>query len=318
MPHRVQHVHLDSPPELSALKVEALAAINRLRRHVPEPEPCPGDIPAYRRAAVLLGLFGGRHGDLHAVLSHRAVALRSHGGDTAIPGGRFEAKDKDLEATARREAWEETGLPIDSRRAIKLCELRPFLSANELVVTPIVVWLIDPLIQPKLNPSEVQSIFSVPLEAFLYHVPPTSLRSSLRLASTPQPDRYRPPSEVSGPSDWHNCRDISWLGCRVRRHNFWHRSNPIRGLTSDILIHCAMMAYDKTPSFSMTAPGQPTNDELIRKAFKGPLAVKKRRVRPRMSGLEQPVDDDNKEGTHRNSAGPRPLPALGATKHSKL
>lgn len=29
----------------------------------------------------------------------------------------------------------------------KLCELQPFLSANELIVTPIVVLLLDPLIQ---------------------------------------------------------------------------------------------------------------------------------------------------------------------------
>lgn len=31
-------------------------------------------------------------------------------------------------------------------------------------------------------------------------------------------------------------------------------------------------------------------------AFTGPLAVQKRRVRPRMTGFEQPRDDDTREG----------------------
>lgn len=31
-------------------------------------------------------------------------------------------------------------------------------------------------------------------------------------------------------------------------------------------------------------------------AFTGPLAVKKRRVRPRITGFQQPKDDDSKTG----------------------
>jgi hypothetical protein len=49
-------------PQLAPLTAESLAALARLRAHVPVPEPCPGAVPAYRRAAVLLGLFGGRRG----------------------------------------------------------------------------------------------------------------------------------------------------------------------------------------------------------------------------------------------------------------
>lgn len=140
---------LPSSAELGPLTEESLLAIRNLSTHVPSPdtEPCPAAVPAFRRAAVLLGLFGGRNGDLYVVLSQRSAQLRSHGGDTAIPGGRYEIGDADLEATARREAWEETGLPIDPKKAVRLCELQPFLSANELVVTPIVVLLIDPMIE---------------------------------------------------------------------------------------------------------------------------------------------------------------------------
>lgn len=230
---RITHISLPSPPELGPLTDDSLEALRNLAQYKPRPgsEPCPSDVPAYRRAAVLLGLFPGRNGDLYVILSQRSTSLRSHSGDTAIPGGRFEANDADLEATARREAWEETGLPIDPKRAPKLCELEPFLSANELLVTPIVVFLLDPLIKPKLNPLEVSKLFSVPLESFLMHFPTPQLRDSLRLGRDYDPDQA-PASAVREPSDWHTCRDIVWLaGLTVRRHTFWDRRNPVRGLT---------------------------------------------------------------------------------------
>ncbi|KAK0563910.1 8-oxo-dGTP diphosphatase [Tilletia horrida] len=285
------------PVDLGPLTDESLAALRNLARHKPAPEPCPNAVPAFRRAAVLLALFGGRHGDLYVVLSKRAAQLRSHSGDTAIPGGRFEAKDHDLEETA-------CGLPMDSRRVQKLCELEPFLSANELVVTPIVVLLIDPLIKPSLNPNEVDALFSLPFKAFLSHSPSEALRAQLKLPLQPSRKDLEdmPRNEVSGPSDWHTCRDILWLGGnRVRRHTFWDTRNPVRGLTSDILIHAASIGYAAQPDFSLTAPGQPTQADLIKLAFLGPMAVKKRRVRPRMTMLPQPMDEDRMDGSSTES-----------------
>lgn len=97
-----QQLSLPTPPELGPLTDKSLDALRNLSRYKPDPgsEPCPEDVPAYRRAAVLLGLFPSRNGELYVILSQRSTALRSHGGDTAIPGGRFEAADADLEATA--------------------------------------------------------------------------------------------------------------------------------------------------------------------------------------------------------------------------
>lgn len=285
---------LGVPPEtLSNLTSHSVHALQNLKHYRPRPgsEPCPGSVPAYRRAAVLLGLFGGRNGELYVILSKRSSRLRSHGGDTAIPGGRFEPTDRDLEFTARREAYEETGLPINPIKAVKLCELPPFLSANELVVTPYVVFLTDHTIQPHLNPREVDSLFSLPLVSFLYHNPPPSLRRSLRLPPTPDPEalRHMPANEVSPISDWHTCRDIIWLGGeRIRRHTFWDERNPIRGLTSDILILAAIIAYGEQPQFSLKSPGQPGQADLIKLAFNSPLALKKFRVRPRMQFLKPP------------------------------
>ena len=285
---------LQVPPEaLANLTSHSIHALQNLSAFRPRPgsEPCPAAVPAYRRAAVLLGLFGGRNGELYVILSKRSSRLRSHGGDTAIPGGRFEPTDVDLEYTARREAYEETGLPIDAAKAVKLCQLPPFLSANELVVTPFVMFLTDHNIQPHLNPKEVDSLFSLPLVSFLYHNPPRSLRRSLHLPPTPDPEalRHMPANEISPISDWHTCRDIIWLGGnRIRRHTFWDERNPIRGLTSDILIFAAAIAYEERPQFSLKSPGQPSQAQLISLAFNSPLAVKRFRVKPRMQFLKPP------------------------------
>ncbi|EPQ28358.1 uncharacterized protein PFL1_04185 [Pseudozyma flocculosa PF-1] len=281
------------PAALASLTLRSRHALERLYayRAPHNSESCPHAIPAFRRAAVLLGLFAGRNGELYVILSKRSSRLRSHSGDTALPGGRFEHTDKDLEYTARREAFEETGLPIDPSSSILLCELPPFLSANELVVTPFVVLLTDHSVQPHLNPSEVDSLFSLPLVSFLYHTPPLSLRPSLRLSPTPTEAALSemPANEVSAPSDWHTCRDILWLGGhRIRRHTFWDERNPIRGLTSDILILAASIAYASEPQFSNVAPAQPTQADLIRLSFTGPLALRRYRVKPRMQFLRPP------------------------------
>ena len=89
-----------APVERAPWTEASQAALSRLRLHVPTPEPCPNEVPAYRRAAVLIGLFQGRNGELYVILSQRSTGLRSHAGDTALPGGRFETKDSSLEATA--------------------------------------------------------------------------------------------------------------------------------------------------------------------------------------------------------------------------
>ncbi|CAD6969483.1 unnamed protein product [Tilletia controversa] len=260
------------PPDLGPLTDESLAALRSLAKYRPDPEPCPNDVPAFRRAAVLLGLFGGRHGDLYVVLSKRAAQLRSHSGDTAIPGGRFEPQDHDLEETA-----------------------------------------------PSLNPNEVDALFSLPFKAFLNHNPSQALRAQLKLPVVPSPKDLddMPRNEVSGPSDWHTCRDILWLGGhRVRRHTFWDARNPVRGLTSDILIHAASIAYKTQPDFSLNAPGQLSQAELIKLAFLGPMAVKKRRVRPRMTMLPQPKDDD--DGDHKGTENGRSGSESGAKKEGDL
>ena len=60
-------------------------------------------------AAVLAPLYV-EHGQLHAVFTKRREDLRRHPGEISFPGGRYDDSDRDLIATALREAHEEIGL----------------------------------------------------------------------------------------------------------------------------------------------------------------------------------------------------------------
>lgn len=139
-----------------------------------------------RRAAVLVLLFE-REGSLRVLLTTRSKNLRSHPGQTALPGGKYEETDESLIATAvlpfsfaallslmnvhsqYREAFEEIALDITSPHLRTVATLPPFLSAKGLIVTPTIGLLIDPSVILALVPcqDEVDLIFDHPLKAFL-------------------------------------------------------------------------------------------------------------------------------------------------------
>ena len=48
------------------------------------------------------------------------------------------------DADTRPEALEEIGLPTDNQRVRYLCSLRPFLARTNLIVTPVVCFIMDP------------------------------------------------------------------------------------------------------------------------------------------------------------------------------
>jgi coenzyme A diphosphatase NUDT7 len=133
---------------LLPLKPESLQCLHRLSEYVPtriattatEAGRSRGRrFPKKRSAAVAIVIFVGRLGDLYVLLSTRAGNMRSYASDTALPGGKYEDGDEDMEGTARREAFEEIGLCMDRAKVRRLCLLDVFLSGNGLIVTPYVV-----------------------------------------------------------------------------------------------------------------------------------------------------------------------------------
>ncbi|MDE3131315.1 MAG: CoA pyrophosphatase, partial [Acidobacteriota bacterium] len=82
------------------------------------------EVRASVQAAVLVPLHL-RRGALHAVFTERHHDLPRHAGEISFPGGRRDAKDADLVATALRETHEEIGLPPESVQVIGALEPIP-------------------------------------------------------------------------------------------------------------------------------------------------------------------------------------------------
>ena len=134
-----------------------------LSAHRPQPKPQAGAHPA----AVALILVPGADG-LETLFIRRAVrAGDPWSGQVALPGGRRDPVDVDLEATAIRETHEE--LAVDLVRAERLGVLDDIRPRTQLLppvlVRPFIFALPN---RPSLTPSaEVQSAFWVPLTRFL-------------------------------------------------------------------------------------------------------------------------------------------------------
>jgi 8-oxo-dGTP pyrophosphatase MutT (NUDIX family) len=94
------------------------------------------DTSEFKKAAVALHLKI-QHKKLHLILIKRTAYNGAHSQQIAFPGGKFEQKDKDLEYTARRESFEEIGIPTDTGLFIgKLSEV--LIPVSSFRVTPFV------------------------------------------------------------------------------------------------------------------------------------------------------------------------------------
>jgi len=228
-------------------------AVARLLNH----KPVPFDISQYpqKRLAAVLVLLYERDNRIQVLLTTRSKKLRSHPGQTALPGGKCDVDDENMLRTALREAYEEVGLPLDCPVVHPTCILRPFVSLYGLLVSPIVCFLSDASIVDNLvaSESEVERMFEHPLEAILN---PSILQEELGADS-------RSLLAQKGSEDWpyedefHNTTDSDWIdGSKYRMHRFRSIAYAIKGLTSDILIEAAEVAYGYEPTYDRWAPGQ--------------------------------------------------------------
>ena len=172
-----------------------------------------------------------------------------------FPVGKSDTLEETAVQTARREAFEEIGLPDDDRQLPSplqvehLCELPSSLALTELGVRPCVALLHtgdDPRdpeqnLIPRLEPKEVAAVFTAPLRKFL----------------SDRDERGR--DERSG-SKWYSGFWGPWHQERVRMHQFnvpkksddSHSSDEsyrVFGMTARILLDTARLAYAEDPSF---------------------------------------------------------------------
>ena len=114
-------------------------------------------------AAVLIPIIH-REESLSVLLTERSPDLKHHAGQISFPGGRMDAADTDIRATALRETQEEVGIdPAD-------VEIVGYLDPNPTVtgyaVTPVVA-LVELRRELVIDPVEVKSAFEVPLPFLL-------------------------------------------------------------------------------------------------------------------------------------------------------
>ncbi|KAG1750236.1 hypothetical protein EDB19DRAFT_1679191 [Suillus lakei] len=263
---------------LKRLTPNSRACIERLRTCQLD-RPDLSRQPTSKLAAVLVLLYE-QAGELRVLLTTRSKSLRAHPGQTALPGGKADEGDESLVWTALREANEEVGLPLPptSSNIYFITTLPPFLSASQLLVTPVVVLLSSlspplPLVPSSpsssisdsssnanpntppntschpilksLTPSltEVDRIFDYPLEAMLD--PRLMLNKGESLVDVGEDWPYST-GEVYNPSD---VRLDAFDGLIYRMHRFRTCASPIKGLTADILINIAELAYGRKPVY---------------------------------------------------------------------
>ncbi|KAF7325257.1 Nudix hydrolase 15, mitochondrial [Mycena venus] len=249
-PKRIKLTEARIPP----LSAESRRCLKNLAAYRPRKPRFP--YPRERSAAVLVALFVGRLGDLYVLLNRRSSTLRSYAGDTSLPGGKVDPEDRTIEDTARREAFEEIGLPRNKLKVPLLCVLSPFLATNQLIVTPVVVLILDNTLRPILNASEVASLFSHPLASFLSSSPPFPSESEL----------------VEVP--YHTTSDGAYPGPNgkmfpTRAHRFLTGREaggikPVFGLTAAIMIKAASIAHaPRLPEFEVSPPGAQSPEARI-------------------------------------------------------
>jgi 8-oxo-dGTP pyrophosphatase MutT (NUDIX family) len=192
----------------------SLQLLPRLRDRLSHYRPDPGRVDA----AVLVAVTDAPAPEL--ILTRRASHMNSHAGEVAFPGGKRDASDKSIDATALRESREEIGLAEHLVEIIGRQDT--FVSRVGLRVQPI-VGVVPPDVRLEPNPDEIESIFRVPLEFFL----------------------------TEKPSYTHRFR---FMGQDVTVPSFNFGDYVIWGLTAFMIVDLMRRAYDHEIEFNWPAP----------------------------------------------------------------
>lgn len=152
---------------------------DRLRHHLErfERQPVAPSAEHGAGAAVAVAVVDEGHGAAlpglpeHAawqstaalLLTRRALTLRRHAGQWALPGGRIDDGETP-EVAALRELHEEVGLALGPDAV--LGRLDDYRTRSGYLITPVVVWAgAARVLQP--NPAEVASVHRIPVAEFL-------------------------------------------------------------------------------------------------------------------------------------------------------
>ena len=150
-----------------------------------EPPLIPPKFVDSAKASVMVLVREGSRPTI--VLTERTARLSSHAGEVAWPGGRVESADVNPLAAGLRETFEEIGVPETAVTVIG--ELPGEISKFGLWVMPY-VGLIRADQAATANPSEVASIFEIPMD-WLSANPPNEIERLDRHGETQWAPVYR-------------------------------------------------------------------------------------------------------------------------------
>ena len=117
-----------------------------------------------RESAVSIILYQ-KDDAIHSILIQRPVYDGTHSGQIAFPGGKKEETDIHLEFTARRECFEEIGLPIESGILIKEMT-KVFIPVSNFIVYPF-VFFVDLIPELIASEREVEEIIHYKIDHLL-------------------------------------------------------------------------------------------------------------------------------------------------------
>lgn len=118
----------------------------------------------YKPSAVLILLYPNEHQETVFLLIERVMYNGHHSGQIAFPGGKAEVTDTDLEATALREFFEETG---SDEAPVVIGKLTPvYIPVSQFMVQPFVAYTPK---RPRfdVNEREVKQLIEWPFTHFI-------------------------------------------------------------------------------------------------------------------------------------------------------
>lgn len=125
----------------------------------------PFNVPEGARPSAVLALLFHKAKVLHLLLIKRVADGKVHSGQISFPGGKHDTGDKDLSATALREANEEVGIvPSDVEIIGSLTPL--YIPVSNFHVYPYIGYL-DKEPQYILSVQEVESVIEIPVQHLL-------------------------------------------------------------------------------------------------------------------------------------------------------
>ncbi|MDQ0273648.1 NUDIX hydrolase [Cytobacillus purgationiresistens] len=196
--------------------------IQRLEKMLSNRKPIILGSEQFARFAVMLPLIE-KEGQLHVLFEVRSLQLRRQPGEICFPGGRVDQCDESEKHAAIRETSEELGISENS--IVPLSSLDYMISPFNTIIYPFVgVLKNSEKIVP--NPTEVEEVFTVPLQYFLNKEPKIHF-----IDFKAEPGKDFPFNQIPGGENY------KWQSRKVEEVFYYFDDKVIWGLTARILQH---------------------------------------------------------------------------------